>query len=103
MYKGGDFNYEGSYNAVISTIMNDTSKYRSDYGTFPFRGVIDLEDYEKMRSCDPPLSPYTNYDHLIMILACRLGQELQLHAGAEVSIIFIYVYFFFGLLFYFIY
>lgn len=67
--------------------MNETTKYRPDYGTLPKQGVVDIDDYKKMRNCIPPLTPLTNYDDLLMVLACRLGQELFLRAGPEVSFI----------------
>lgn len=55
MYKSIDFNLEGRLYARTSTVMIDTSLIRSDYGTMPLRGVVDIGDLKKMKNASPPL------------------------------------------------
>ena len=92
MYTSSDFNFEGSFQARISTVMNDTSLLRSDYGTLPLRGVVDVNDYKKLKNANPPLLPFINYKDMLMILAYKLGQEFQLRAGPEVTIFIFYLF-----------
>jgi hypothetical protein len=83
-YLLGNFKNEGSFYAVWNKVFDDTCKYRSDYSNKPHKAVVDIDDFQKMSTCFPPLCPEETYGEMLLVLPYKVAQVFCLCAGSEV-------------------